>query len=538
MAQKRICMRQIKEVLRLKYESGKSQREIKNICGIGKTTVQEYLSRAKAAGIVWPPPDGMTDAELEQRLFPEKTDILPGKAPIPYQYIAEELRRPNVTMWLLWEEYMRDNPGNGYQYSFFNELVGKFLGSVNYSMRQEHKAGEKLFVDFGDVEEPRILNRETGEYEKVQFFVSVWGASKYAYAEAARSQDIPTWVKLNINSFRFFGCSPQYVVPDNLKSAVIKSCKYEPLLNNTFAELGEHYDFVVMPARPERPKDKALAENGVKLVKRWILARLRNEMFYSLGELNAAIRKLLEYYNTRIMKKYGKSRKELFESLDRPVASPLPETDYEYAEWKKAKVNVNYHVCFEKHDYSVPYTLVHKEVDIKATTDVIEVYFNGERVCSHARSRKINGYTTVKEHMPPSHQKHIEWTPERIMLWAGKYGPDVKSLIETIIGSTRFPEQAYKRCLGIIRLANRYPWDRLNTACERALKYRSLSYRAVSDILKNNADKMPDVEEPKVSRRPIIHANIRGKEYFSDCLFERNKTEEKDEHKPDHFEAQ
>ena len=538
MAQKRLCMRQIKEILRLKYEKGKSQREIKNLCRLGKTTVQEYLLRAKSAGVSWPLPDGMTDARLEQLLFPEKADITQGKAPIPFQYIAEELRRPNMTLWLLWEEYMQENPGNGYQYSFFNELVGKYLGSTNYSMRQEHKAGEKLFVDFGDVEEPRILNRETGEYEKVQFFVSVWGASKYAYAEAARTQDIQTWVKLNINAFRFFGCTPQYLVPDNLKSAVTESCKYEPLINNTFAELGSHYDLAIMPARPKRPKDKPLAENGVKLVKRWILARLRNGIFYSVGELNSAIRKLLEYYNTRIMKKYGKSRKELFESLDRPVAKPLPGTDYEYADWKKAKVNVNYHICFEKHDYSVPYTLIHKEVDIKATTDVIEVYFKSERVCSHARSRKVNGYTTVKEHMPPSHQKHLEWTPERIISWAGKYGLSVKNLVETIIASTRFPEQAYKRCLGIIRMANRYPHDRLNTACERALKYRSLSYRAVSDILKNNADKMPDIEEPKVSRRPIIHANIRGKEYFSDCLFKQNNTEENNEHKPDNFEAQ
>lgn len=527
MAQKRLCMRQIKEILRLKYALGKSQREIKNLCGLGKTTVQEYLTRAKSAGVSWPLPDDMTNGQLEQLMFPEKSDIPQGKAPIPYQYIAEELRRPNITLWLLWEEYMNENPGNGYQYSFFNELVGKYIGGTKYSMRQEHKAGEKLFVDFGEAAEPKILNRTTGEYEKVQFFVSVWGASKYAYAEAVRTQDIPTWIKLNINSFRFFGCTPQYLVPDNLKSAVTKSCKYEPLINNTFSELGEYYNLAIMPARPERPKDKSLAENGVKLVKRWILARLRNEIFYSFGELNSAIRKKLEYYNTRIMKKYGKSRKELFESLDKPVASHLPEKDYEYAEWKKAKVNVNYHMCFEKHDYSIPYTLIHKEVDIKAMANVIEVYFKGERVCSHARSRKINGYTTVKEHMPPSHQKHIEWTPERIISWAEKYGPAVKSLVETIIASTRFPEQAYKRCLGIIRLANRYPHERLNIACERALKYKSLSYRTVSDILKNKTDKLPDVDEPKISRPPIIHANIRGKEYFNDCIFEPNQTEEK-----------
>jgi transposase len=515
-------MRQIKEVLRLKYELGKSQREIKNQCGIGKTTVQEYLFRAKAAGISWPLPNGMTETQLEQRLFPENENIPQVKAPIPFQYIAEELRRPNVTLWLLWEEYMEENPGKGYQYSFFSELVGKYIGSTNYSMRQEHKAGEKVFVDFGDIEEPRILDTTTGEFLKVQFFVAVWGASQYAYAEATLSQNVSSWIKLNINALRYFGCVPKVIVPDNLKAAVTKACKYEPIINNTFEEFGSYYGLFVMPARPAKPKDKPRAENGVKLVKRWILARMRNRIFNNTAELNVAIRELLEYYNTRIMKKYGKSRKELFESLDKPVSSPLPDTDYEYAEWKKAKVGINYHISFEKHDYSIPYTLIHKEVDIKATAGVIEVYFNGERVCSHVRSRKVNGYTTVKEHMPPSHQRYIEWTPERIIEWAGKYGPAVKELVEKIIDSKMFPEQAYKRCLGIIRLANRYPHERLNTACERALKYKSFSYRTVDDILKNNADLLPDINEQTVTRPPIIHANIRGKQYFSDCLFQTN----------------
>jgi transposase len=357
--------------------------------------------------------------------------------------------------------------------------------------------------------------------------VAVWGASQYAYAEAALTQDTASWIKLNINALRFFGCAPQAIVPDNLKAAVTQSCKYEPIINNTFIEFANHYDLAIMPARPAKPKDKALAENGVKLVKRWILARLRNRIFDTLAQLNAAIRELLEYYNTRIMKKYGKSRKELFASLDQPSAAPLPESDYEYAQWKKARVNINYHVNFEKHDYSVPYTLIHKEVDIKATGGVIEVYFQGERVCAHARSGRENGYSTVKEHMPPSHQKYLEWTPQRIIAWAGKYGPAVQTLVETIIASTKFPEQAYKRCLGIIRLANRYPHHRLNTACQRALKYQSLSYRTVADMLKNNTDKLPEIEAAPSSRRPLIHANIRGKQYFNDCLFEYQQTEEK-----------
>lgn len=510
MAQRRLSVRKIKEVLRLKYMLNKSQREIKRICGIGKTTVQEYLRRANAAGLKWPLPEDMTEDELEKKLFPKESGHSGGKAPIPYQYIYEELRRPNVTLSVLWEEYKRNNP-DGYQYSWFSEQVSKYRRSVNYSMRQEHNAGEKSFVDFGSGID--IVDRANGKLISTKIFVFVWGASKKIYAEAVLNEDIASWIKANVNALEYFGCCPKAIVPDNLKSAVTKACRYEPEINRTFEEFANHYQTVILPARSGKPKDKSLAENGVKLGKRWILSRLRNQVFFSLTELNASIRSILADLNSREMKKIGKSRDELFLTLDKPNSLSLPDKPYEYAEWKKAKVNINYHISFEKHEYSVPYTYIHKEVEIKATGQLIGVYFKGQRICSHRRSYTEHSYTTVKEHMPPSHQKYLEWTPGRILEWARKYGPAVKILVERIIDSRRFPEQAYKSCLGIIRLEKHYTAQRLNAACERAINYQVLSYSGVKNILRNGLE---GSKEPQlVSKTPIYHENIRGSEYFN-----------------------
>ena len=521
MAQRRLCMRKIKEILRLRYELGKSQREIKDICGIGKTTIQECLQRAKDIGITWPLPSDMTEEELEKRLFSDtsgKPGIKSIKAPISFQYIFEELRRPNVTLSVLWEEYIRENP-NGCQYSWFSEQARAYLGSVNYSMRQEHKAGEKAFVDFGDGLD--IVDGMTGKTIPTEIFVFVWGASKKIYAEAVFGEDTASWINVNVNALEYFGCCPKAIVPDNLKAAVTKADRYEPGINRTFEEFAEHYGTAIMPARSGKPKDKPLAENGVKLGKRWILARLRNKIFTSLSELNVAIWGLLPRLNSKVMRNPGKSRDELFLILDKPNAIPLPDKAFEYAEWKKAKVNINYHISFEKHEYSVPYTYIHKEVDIKATIRLVEVYFKGERICSHVRSKMIFCYTTLKEHMPPSHQKYLEWTPERILEWAEKYGPAVKILVETIMDSRVFPEQAYKRCLGIIRLEKHYTAERLNRACDRALRYNVFSYKGVKNILQNGLDTKSE-ELPPFSNAPKEHANVRGAEYFNNCLLNQD----------------
>lgn len=520
MAQGRLCVRKIKEVLRLKYTLQKSQREISQISGIGKTTVYEYIKRAKAAGLNWPLPEDLTEDELGKRLFPEEAGNSRKKAAIPFRYIWEELKRPHVTKSLLWEEYKRDNP-EGYAYSFFSERVREYCGTVNYSMRQEHKAGEKAFVDFGAGMD--LVNGKTGELVPTEIFVFVWGASKSIYAEAVFSEDMATWIKINVHALEYFGCCPKAIVPDNLKAAVTKACRYEPGINPTFEEFSDHYGTAILPARSAKPKDKPLAENGVKLAKRWILARLRDRVFYSLAELNAAIRDVLVDLNSRKMKKIGKSRNELFLSLDKPNALPLPERPYEYAEWKKARVNINYHIAFEKHEYSVPYTYIHKEVDLKATANVLEVYFKGQRVCSHTRSYTQHSYTTRKEHMPPAHQQYREWTPERILQWADKDGPEVKLLVERIIASRRYPEQAYKSCLGIIRLDKHYSAERLNLACHRAIQYNIYSYAGVKNILQNKLDMAP--ESQLVSKAPLQHENIRGPQYFAADLFTQNSQE-------------
>lgn len=516
MAQQRMDMRKIKEVLRLKYGLKKSQREISQVCGIGKTTTLEYLRRARAAGLTWPLPEAITEAELEQKLFPKEPVKPKEKTPIPFQYIFEELKRPNVTLSVLWEEYKQANP-NGYQYSCFCEQTRKYIGSVNYSMRQEHKAGEKAFLDFGDG--LKIVDMITGKEILTEIFVFVWGASQKLYAEAVFSEDMASWIKVNNNALQSFGCCPKALVPDNLKAAVITANRYEPVLNRTYEDFSEHYGTVILPARSRKPRDKPLAENGVKLSKRWILARLRNKIFTSLEELNAAIRALLIVFNSKKMKRFGKSRDELFFALDKPNALPLPEKPYEYAQWKKAKVNINYHVSFQKHDYSVPYTYIHKEVEIKTTKDLLEVYFKGQRVCSHRISRIVNGYTTVKEHMPPSHQKHLEWTPERILEWSGKAGTHVRTLVEKIMATRRHPEQGYKSCLGIIRLKSTYSAEKINLACQRAVEYNALSYKGVKNILVNGmAERKPHALT--VSRAPENHSNIRGSEYFRSCLTE------------------
>lgn len=509
MAQERISMRKIKEVLRLHFEAKISQARISAIAKVSRYTIQQYIIRFTAAGLNWPV--SLADDELERRLFSGKSKSTTKRPEPDYLNLLHEIRKPDATLAVLWEEYKQQNP-DGYQYSYFCDLFNAYRKKVNYSMRQEHKAGEKTFIDFGD--SPIKIIDFTGKETSTKIFVCVWGASNYMFAQSCFDEKLSTWIRLNINALEYFGCCPKAMVPDNLKSAVSKASRYEPDINPTYAEFAEHYQTVIFPARPYRPKDKSKAENGVKLAKRWILFRLRNEKFYSLDELNRAIGILLTEFNRRIMKKFQKSRKELFELLDKPHALKLPDSPYEYAEWKKAKVQFNYHVAFDMHNYSVPYTFIRKEVDIKATSAMIEVYCHGKRICSHRRNNKAHGYTTVPEHMPPSHRKYLEWTPGRILRYAEKYGSLVKALVQKVIESRKFPEQAYKSCLGIIRLENNYGADRLNSACQRALEYRAYSYNSVVNILQKGLDRQTASAQANTIAR-VNHTNIRGANYYN-----------------------
>lgn len=508
MANERITVRKIKEVLRHRFTLTLSRAQTARALGIGRTTVGEYEGRFKSSGLSWPLPEDMNDAMLEEKLFPRSVSAGTRQAP-SFEYLAKEMKRPNVTLALLWEEYKRVTP-DGYQYSQFAKLYRDYQKTLSYSMRQDHKAGEKGFVDFG--EGFTILDRATNQAIPTNLFVHTWGASSCLFAMATKSQDSKSWIEAHVACFEYFECVPKTLVPDNLKAAVIKACRYEPDLNPIYADLAAHYGFCVLPARPRRPKDKAKVENGVLLAKRWILARLRDRVFYSLEELNGAIRILVDEFNDRPLKKLGISRKALFLELDKPNALKLPEHPFEFAQWKNVRVGVNYHIEFERHFYSVPYTLIHKELEVRATLSVIQIYKDGQRILTHERNYREHGYTTKKEHMPPSHQKYLEWTPDRILSWAQKYGPSVKKLVEEIMASRAFPEQAYRSCLGIIRLANHYSPDRLESAAKRALLYHMLNYRGVKNILEKGLDK----KEVVLGARVLIrHENLRGPEYYN-----------------------
>lgn len=520
MARRRISMRKIKEVLRLVHSLKLSQTQTAKICNTSRSTVQEYLMRANAAGIKWPIDSGISDAELEAKLYsetkPKNKDVL------DFEYLITELKRPNVTKQLLWEEYKQDNP-DGYQYTRFCMLINDYLKTKNYSMRQIHKAGEKTFLDFGDG--LNLVDPKTGEISKTQLFVSTWGASNYTYCEAALNQNLATWIQLNKNAFEYFGCVSKASIPDNLKSGVTRACRYEPDINPTYAEFAAHYNTVIYPARPAKPKDKAKVEVSVLIAKRWILAKLRNHIFTSLHDMNKKIAELLEIFNSRKMKKIGKSRRELFEELDKPHALPLPEMPYEFADWKHAKVGINYHIEYDKHFYSTPYTFIGKKLDVKATVNIIEIFYKGNRIASHVRSFRKNGYSTKKKHMPKSHQKYLEWTPQRILNWASKFGENVREVTNRIMFGHKFPEQGFRACLGIIRLERKFGKERLNSACERALKYNSISYKAVCDILKNNLDKQKELFE-NVKFKKINHENIRGNKYYTKNNNNSNRMEE------------
>ena len=507
-------MRKIKEVLRLSYHGELSARQVAHSLNISRSTVKEYQERAKKAGLTWPLPDTLSEPELERKLFPPPITVeAPAKALPDFDYIYQELKshkKVNLTLDLLWREYKEQHP-EGYQYSQYCDLYRRYRGKLDYSMRQDHRGGEKLFVDYG--EGLNLIDSRSGEPIKTQLFVAVWGASNYSYAEASLTQQLPDWIGSHVRAFEYFGCLPKIVVPDCLKSAVVRACRYEPDLNPTYAEMARHYGLCVLPARPAHPKDKAKVETGVLIAKRWILAVLRHRTFYTLAELNAAISELLGRLNSRALRKLKQSRRELFRLFDQPNAVSLPEKPYEYAEWKLATVNIDYHIEVDQHYYSVPFRLLREKLDVRLTAHSVEAFQKGERVVCHVRSFIPHRHSTLKEHMPPAHQNYLEWTPSRIVSWAQKTGPATAELVQRIIDSRTHPEQAYRSCLGILRLEKHYSQQRLENAALRALKFAALSFKALRNILANGLDRL---EENPDGSKPALpdHENIRGSGYY------------------------
>ena len=506
-------MRKLKEVLRLRFELGLGQRQIARSCSIGQATVSGYLNRAQGAGVGWPLPDGWDDKQLEEALFGRPLRcVYEHRKPLPdWAHIYEELQRhSHLTLQLVWEEYRQEHP-DGYGYSRFSELYQRWRRQVDVVLRQEHRAGEKLFVDYAGATIP-IYDPLGGPTRPTSIFVAVLGASSYAYAEATWSQELENWIGSHIRTFEFLGGVPKLVVPDNTRAGVNRACRYEPDLNRTYHEMAMHYGVAVLPARPYKPRDKAKVENGVQVVQRWIVAALRHRRFFSLAELNEAIRELLHKLNQRPFRKRSGCRATLFAELDRPALQPLPVERYEFHQWATARVNIDYHVEFERHYYSVPYTLTGQLVEIRATITTVEIFHRGERIASHARSRQLYQATTNPEHRPKSHQQHLAWPPSRLLHWAQSVGPATAHLFAAILESKPHPEMGYRSCLGILRLGQRYSTARLEAAATRALASGACSYHSVKSILERSLDRQPF--EASETRPPLEHDNIRGASYF------------------------
>lgn len=511
MPRRRLSMRTIREVLRLKWQCGLSNRDIAASCRICETAVRGYLSRAKQAGLSWPLPETLGDAPLETLLFPMHTKRADKHRPLPdWSEVNKQLKRKGVTLQLLWEEYRSDHP-NGYGYSHYCQLYATFKKSAEPSMIQAHKAGDKLFVDYAGLTLP-LTNPKTGEVSDVQIFVGSLGASNYTFAEATRTQSLSDWIGSHIRCFAFLGGVPRLVVPDNLKSGVTSPCRYEPDLNPTYLRLAAHYGVAVVPARVKKPRDKAKVENAVQQVERRVLAPLRNHTFHTLEEINAAIVPLLTALNGQPSKSLGSSRHSLFVSLDQPALRPLPAQPFGEGEWSQARVNLDYHVVVAHHRYSVPARLLGSLVEVHLTAGIVEIFCANERVASHKRSSVKNGFTTLPEHMPASHRQ-AQWQAAQFLSQAKKHGVHTETLVAHILKSRPAPEQSYRSCLGILRLGDQYGSVRLEAATQRALESDLPTYKSVAAILKNGLDALtPSAVQP--ASPPLQHDNIRGADYY------------------------
>jgi transposase len=506
-------MRQVKEVLRLKWACGLSDRQIAYSLRISRPTVADYVRRAQAAGLSWPLPEDQSDDVLERRLFVRTDTQPPARRPMPdWSLVHRELKRKGVTLVLLWQEYKASTP-DGLQYSQFCEAYRTWAKKLDLVMRQRHRAGETLFVDYAGQTMP-VVDPRTGEVHEASIFIAVLGASNYIFAEATWSQSLPDWIGSHVRAFEALGGVPQVLVSDNLKAAVNRPHRYEPELNRTYVDMAQHYGVAIVPARVARPRDKAKVEVGVQVVERWILARLRNHTFFALGELNTAIIDLKTGLNHRPFKKLSGSRHSLFESLDRPALRPLPDNPYQYAEWKLVRVNIDYHVEVEGHYYSVPYALVKHQLDARISAHTVELFHKSKRVASHRRSPHKGRHTTVVAHMPKAHQHYAEWTPTRLIRWAEKTGGACARVVETILASRPHPQHGFRSCLGIMRLGTRYGDDRLEAACRRAMVIGACSYKSIESILKHDLDRQPLPKQPETATTDVHHVNVRGPNYY------------------------
>lgn len=506
-------MRQVKEIFRQKWLLGRSHREIARSVGVGAGSVGETMSRAKKVGFAtWQDVEPLGEDELERRLYGPR---LPTQASRPAPDPAAldvELRKKGVTLQLLHLEYLEQHP-NGYRYTQFCSIYNTWKKRQAPTMRIVHRAGEKLFVDYSG-KKPCIVDPNTGEVREVELFVATLGASNFTYAEATLTQSSRDWIRSHENAFLFFGGVPEAVVPDQLKSGVTDPCRYEPGVQRTYEEFLCHYGTAPLPARQRKPRDKAKVEVAVQVAQRWVLARLRNETFYSLAALNLRIKALLAELNDRTMRAYGASRRQLFERLDRPELRPLPESRFVYGEWCFKKAGIDYHVEVDGHYYSVPHTASDEKLEVRLSAATVEIWVRSKRLASHPRGRAKGRHTTNPEHMPASHREHAQWSPSRLVRWATKVGPETATLVALILRDRPHPEQGYRSCLGIMRLGKTYGADRLEAASARAVAVQARSYKHVAAILKNGIDRLPPLEGEPSNHNAMMHGNVRGPEYY------------------------
>jgi transposase len=513
MAQNKLSMRQIQEILRLKHQNQLSVREIARSCGLPASTVGDYLKRAAAAGLSWPLPEGQSELELLQRLLATAPATRSQNEPVlpDWPHIHQELARKSVTLQLLWQEYRQTQP-EGYGYSRFCELYRAWAGTLDPVLRQIHLPGEKMFVDWAG-QKVEIHSAQDGSVSSAHLFVAVLGASNKTFAEAFENEQLAAWIEAHCHAYSFFQGVPRVTVPDNLKTGVIRPCRYEPLLHRSYQEMAEHYGTVIIPARIKKPRDKAKVEGAVLLAERQILAALRDLRFFHVGQLNAAIVPLLAKLNAQPFQKLEGSRNSWFEAVEKDRLLPLPATAFELADWSTAKVNIDYHVAVENHFYSAPYQLVHQRLDVRLTDKTVELFQHGKRVAAHRRSYQSGRFTTLPEHRPKSHQRYLEWTPSRILEWVKTIGPECVKVVEKIMADRPHPEQGFRSALGIIRLGKAVGHVRLEAACRRALHFGTCSYASLNSILQNNLESRP--LEQELPLPSPAHENVRGGPYYN-----------------------
>ena len=512
-----IAMFEIKEILRLHYSAGHTQREISRATGVSQSAIQRLLGRAGQAGLGWPlAAPAPSDAELYAQLYPKAAP--PRYSQPDFARVQAQLRRyKHVTLEQLWGEYREQSePGQSYSYSQFCARYKHWRQSQAQEvvLVQDHVAGEKLFIDYAG--ETATVHEAGGSWE-AQIFVATLGASAYSYVEASRGQDSANFLAAHVRAFRFFQGVPRMLVPDNLKAAVEHADRYEPSINRSYAELAQHYATAVVPARPRKPRDKAVVEGAVLGVERQLLTPLLRQQrrCSSLGELNEVLWAGLEAYNAKPFQKRPGSRQSVFASVEQAALGALPERDYEYAEWLHATVNIDHHVSVQQWHYSAPWQLLRQQVDVRLSAHSVELLHAGQRVALHRRSHGQGGYTTSAEHRPKGHREHLAWPPERLLEWAGKAGPQTARLVRELMASKPHASEAYRPCLGIIRLGKRYGTQRLEAAATRALAHGGSSYKCVKQILQRGLDQQPGEPPAGAAHVPVEHANIRGAEYFA-----------------------